>query len=360
MTSRERFFASVEHTEPDRVPVDYLAAPQADDAIKSHYGIQTEKELLDILGCDFYYLSCRDISQNESCLPFYRGNTAMVLNDEQRMCPFGIKWKRGAYNSKFAVDDAVEGPLKNAQSEQDILGHCWPDVKDFDFSAFDEEIEANKNRVIIGGFWSGILGDCYRMHGFENFLLNIAMNPPMIKTLINRMTDFYLELNNCLFEQFKGRIDVWFFGNDLGSQAALLFSPQMLADFFIPGIKRLADNAKSHGLKVMMHSCGAISEIIPMLIEAGVDIIDPVQVTATGMEPEKLKADLGERITFHGGIDTQQLLPYGSPEQVKTEARRILDIMSPGGGYIFAPSQILGPDIPAENIAAMYEAVQGA
>ncbi|MFI4911911.1 MAG: uroporphyrinogen decarboxylase family protein [Sedimentisphaeraceae bacterium JB056] len=354
MTSRERFLAAVNHKQPDRAPIDYLASPQADRAIKDYYGIKTEAELLDIIGSDFYYLSCRDISQNESSLPFYRGLCAGVINDNERVCPFGIKWQRGAYDSKFAVDDAIESPLKNAQTEKDILDYQWPKISDFDFSGFNEEIEANKERVIIGGFWSGILGDCYRMHGFENFLLNIAMNPTMIKTLINRMTDFYLELNNHLFEQFKGRIDVWFFGNDLGSQAALLFSPQMLSEFFIPGFKKLADNAKSYGLKVMMHSCGAISEIIPLLIEASVDIIDPVQVTATGMDPQKLKSELGDKITFHGGIDTQQLLPYGTPQQVKMEAKRILDIMTPGGGYIYAPSQILGPDIPAENVAAMY------
>jgi uroporphyrinogen decarboxylase len=354
MTSRDRFLAAVAHTHPDRVPIDYLASPQADKAIKAYYGINTERELLDILGCDFYYLCCRDISQNESCLPFYRGSRMSVEGDK-RVCPFGIVWKRGAYNSKFAVDDAIDNPLKSAQSQKDIVNYKFPKVSEFDFSAFDAEIEANNSRVIIGGFWSGILGDCYRMHGFENFLLNIAIKPDMIKALINRMTDFYLELNDSLFSQFKNRLDVWFFGNDFGSQSALLFSPDMLAEFFMPGIKRLCDNAKGYGLKVMMHSCGAISEILPLLIEAGVDIIDPVQVTAAGMEPARLKKEYGDKITFHGGIDTQQLLPFGSVEQVREHSRRTIEIMSASGGYIFAPSQILGSDIPAENIAAMYE-----
>jgi uroporphyrinogen decarboxylase len=357
MTSRERFLITVDHKQPDKVPIDYLASPQADTAIKAHYGIKTERELLDILGCDFYYLSCRDISQNESCLPFYRGSR-ISFDGDKRICPFGIAWKRGAYNSKFAVDDAIGNPLKTAQSEKDILAYEFPKASDFDFSAFDAEIEANKSRVIIGGFWSGILGDCYRMHGFENFLLNIAINPVMIKTLINKMTDFYLGLNDNLFSQFKNKLDVWFFGNDFGSQSALLFSPDMLADFFMPGIERLCKNAKSYGLKVMMHSCGAISRIIPMLIDAGVDIIDPVQITAAGMKPAELKKEYGSKITFHGGIDTQQLLPFGSKQEVYQQSKKMIEIMSTGGGYIFAPSQILGADIPSENIAAMYAATK--
>ncbi|AQQ70091.1 methylcobalamin:coenzyme M methyltransferase [Limihaloglobus sulfuriphilus] len=357
MSSKERFAAALSHREPDRVPIDYLASPQADAAVKKYYDINTETELLDILGSDFYYLSCRDISQNESCLPFYRGSRAKI-DGERRICPFGIEWQRGAYDSKFAVDDSIQGPLKNAQSESDILEYSWPEVSEFDFSAFGSEIEANRGRVIVGGFWSGILGDCYRMMGFENFLLNIALKPDMVKTLINRMTDFYLEMNNSLFTLFKGKIDIWFFGNDFGSQSGLLFSREMIEEFFVPGIRVLSDNAKSHGLNVMMHSCGAISEVVPMFIDAGVEIIDPVQVTAVGMDPQSLKDSCGDKVTFHGGIDTQHLLPNEDAQRVYAESRRIIDIMSAGGGYIFAPSQILGGDIPAENIDAMYRAAR--
>jgi uroporphyrinogen decarboxylase len=357
MTSKERFAAAVSHKKADRVPIDYSASPEADSAIKKYYGITTERELLDILGCDFYYLSCRDISQNESCLPYYTG-TRIQIQDQRRICPFGIEWKRGAFGSKFAVDDAITGPLRNAQSEKDILSYSWPSAGDFDFSAFGPEIETNSGRVIVGGFWSGILGDCYRMMGFENFLLNIALNPGVIKTLINRMTDFYLEMNESLFSQFKGQIDVWFFGNDFGSQSGLLFSKDMLAEFFVPGIRALSENAKSHGMKVMMHSCGAISEVIPLFIDAGVDILDPVQVTAVGMVPQTLKDSYGDKITFHGGIDTQHLLPNADVQTVYNESRKIIDIMSAGGGYIFAPSQLLGADIPAENIDAMYRAAR--
>ena len=129
----------------------------------------------------------------------------------------------------------------------------------------------------------------------------------------------------------------------------------MWYELFYDNIIRLTDLAHSYGLKVMMHSCGGIAELIPDLIEAGVDILDPIQVTATGMEPQSLANRFGGRIVFHGGIDTQGVLPFGTPEAVAAHAHEVAKTLGAKGGYIFAPSQILGPDIPTENIVAMYE-----
>ena len=190
--------------------IDYLAHPDMDRKLKDYYGVSTEKELLDILGADFYYLSCRDISQNESLASIYKG-PELAAENGNRTCPFGITWKRGAYQSKFAVDEAIKSPLKDAQSEKEILEYNWPQTRFFDFDAFGEEIQKNSERIIIGGFWSGILGDSYRMLGFENFLLKIATNPQLIKALVKRMTRFYLELNAALFDVFGDQIDIWFF-----------------------------------------------------------------------------------------------------------------------------------------------------
>ena len=134
-----------------------------------------------------------------------------------------------------------------------------------------------------------------------------------------------------------------------------MFSPQMLNDFFMDGFKELCDLAHSHNIKVMMHSCGSIVPIIPMLIQAGVDILDPIQVSAEGMEIEKLKDRFGDKIIFHGAIDTQQALPYGTVEDVRQHCIDTITILSAGGGYIFAPSQILQQDIPVENVDMMYK-----
>jgi uroporphyrinogen decarboxylase len=353
MKSRERFEKICKRQRVDRFPIDYLAHPLIDKKIKDFYGIQSETELLNIIEADFYYLSCRDISQNESCLPYYIG-PELEISQKQRMCPFGIRWSRSAFNSKFAVDDAIKGPLENANTASDILRHAWPKADWFDFDPLVEEAEQNVNRITIGGLWSGMLGDSYRMIGFENFLLHIALSPTMIKTLIRKMTDFYLEMNDLLFQKLKGKLDIFFFGNDFGSQTGLLFHENMFCEFFLPSIKQLAALAHGYNLKVMMHSCGAISQIIPYLIDAGIDIIDPVQVLAKDMEPKTTSEKFKDLIIFHGGIDTQDLLINGTKEQIVNQCKETISVLGANNNYIFAPSQILQPDIPVENIDTMY------
>lgn len=357
MNSRERFWATCKHQNKSTPPIDYLAHKKTDESLRSFLGVGTEEELLDYLGCDFYYLPGRDISQNEGFMKFYKG-TPLHLSDRQRICPFGILWQRGAYDHKFTVDEAISGPLENAQTQQDILKHAWPSPSDFDFSPLHYECESHSGRVIIGGFWTGIMGDSYRLLGFENFLLNTALNPKLAKTLVDKITEVYLELNHAVFSELKGKMDVWYFGNDFGSQHGMLLSPETWHRLFFYNIKELVALAHGYGLKVMMHSCGAISPIIPFLIEAGVDILDPIQVTAKDMEPEKLSAKFGKDIVFHGGIDTQKVLPGSTPQEASEHALSVTETLNRDGGYIFAPSQLLGADIPVQNIVAIYNAVR--
>ncbi|MBN2296068.1 MAG: hypothetical protein JXM70_26790 [Pirellulales bacterium] len=354
MNHKERFLAACEHREADRSPIDYLAHPEADRRLCEYLEVSTEEELLDALECDFYYLPGRDISQNEGYKPFYIGRDLEETQSE-RVCPLGIRWQRGAYDSKFFVDEVIAGPFEGGATAKDILGHGWPKAADFDFSPLQEICETHKKRVLIGGLWTGILGDSYRMYGFQEFLTDMALRPDVIQTLVDRMTDMYLELNEGVFSLLKGKMDVWFFGNDFGHQKGLLFSTVMWEDFFLDNIRRLCKHAHGYGLRVMMHSCGAVSKLIPLLIEAGVDILDPVQVSAVNMQPDKLKESFGGKIVFHGGIDTQHILPSGSPEDCREHARQILKALGTQGGYIFAPSQIYQPDIPVENIVAVYQ-----
>lgn len=341
-----------------RVPVDYLAHHETEQRLRKHFCTESEEALLDALGADFFYLPARDLSQREGILKYYKHADRLEMTETERVCPLGIRWKRGVYDAKFSVDSAICGPLENTDNPQDVLSFPWPKADDFDFSPLRDIAAAQSTRMRVGGFWSGILGDVYRMHGFQNFLMNSAAEPEFIKTLVDRMTDMYLELNDAVFSALKGELDIWFFGNDFGSQESLLMSPAMWEEFFFENMKRLCDLAHSYGLKTMMHSCGAIRPIIPRLIQAGVDILDPVQVSANGMVPEELKEEFGGQIVFHGGIDTQNILPFGSQDEVRAHVRETVAAFAKDGGYIFAPSQILGPDIPVENIAAMYDEIR--
>jgi uroporphyrinogen decarboxylase len=220
------------------------------------------------------------------------------------------------------------------------------------------ECEENADRVIVSGFWTAVFGNAYRMHGFENFLMNLALKPELITTLINRLTDFYLELNERLFSSLKGKIDIFFFGNDFGSQNGLLFSHEMWREFYFESYRKIIDLAHSYGLKVMTHSCGSIRGILPDLIEAGVELLDPVQLTAEDMDPAGLKEDFGRDIVFHGAIDTQGILPVASTEEVEQHVRDVMRVLGRDGGYIFAPCNAIQSDTPPENVEAMYRAAR--
>jgi uroporphyrinogen decarboxylase len=357
MTSRDRFEATCRHRTPDRVPIDYMAGAEVTKRLKAFYQLSTERELLDQLGCDFYYLSCRDISQNETSWPIYRGPKLDATHSE-RTCPFGIRYLRKVFADKFGADEAVRGPLAGASSVRDVLDHPLPEPEWFDVEPLLVECEEFSDKVIVGGFWTAIFGNSYRMMRLDRFLLNMAMKPEMVKTLVDRMTDFYLELNDRVFSALRGKMDIYFLGNDWGTQKGLLFSKQMWLDFFFENYRRLIAHAHGYGLKVMTHSCGSIVPLISPLIEAGMDILDPVQTTAEGMKPVMLKERFGDRLVFHGAIDTQRVLPSETPEGVYTHATQTIDVLGRDGGYIFVSCNNIQNDTPLENIDAMYRAAR--
>lgn len=333
--------------------VDYLAERETDLRLRRAFGCQSEEELLDVLGAEFYYLPGRDVSQNEGFLPFYRG-PQLPATDKERICPFGIRFSRGAYDSKFSVDHAVEGPLEKATCAKDVLAHRWPSRGDFDYEAIVEVAASHEDRIIVGGFWSGILGDVVRMFGFQRFLTDISLEPDLVHTLIDRVTDVYLDLNDKIFSLLKGKLDVFFFGNDFGTQNGLLMGRPMWQEFYAQNMRALCELAHSYDLAVMMHSCGAVAELIDDLVDVGVDILDPVQTSAAGMAPEPLARRFGGKIVFHGGIDTQHVLPTASPVDVEKHIDHVVTSFATAGGYIACGTQIYEMDIPVENLTALY------
>ena len=346
----------MDHQISDRVPVDYLATATVTKNLKRYFGIETERELLDNLNVDFYYLSFRDMSQNESCLPFYKG-PKLNFTEKERTCPLGIRFRRKVFNDKFGADEAISGPFENITSIQDILNHSWPKPHWFDLEPLLTECEEFSDKIIIGGFWTALFSDCFRMYGYQNFLMDMLMRPEYIKTLVNRTTDFYLEMNEHMFSTLKGKMDIFFLGSDFGSQQGLMFDEDLWMDIYYENYKKIIALAQSYGLIVMFHSCGSISPLIPHFIELGVNILDPVQTTAGNMDPKNLKDKFGEDIVFHGAIDTQHVLPGKSPEEVKAHAHNIISILGKNGGYIFAPCNNIQSDTTMQNIEALYQAV---
>lgn len=354
MNKRHELFRETVRFENKQMLTDFLIDREKFEELKKALCMDTEKEILDYLGVDFYYINARDLSQNEGYKLVYKPAQELYTDEKFRVCPLGIRYLRGAYNSKFSVDEAIDSPLQGAEDLQEILWYPLPKPQQFDFEPLLEESIENSDRIRVGGFWTGIMGDSYRLIGFQNFLLQSLLQPELVKTLIQRMTDMYLSLNDKYFSTLKDNLDVWFFGNDFGSQQSLMMSEETWCDLFYESIKSLCSLAHSYNKVVMMHSCGAIKPLIPYLIKAGVDILDPIQVTAKGMSPEDLVPDFGGKIVFHGGMDTQNILIKEKPDFIYHHAADLKNAFNLKGGYIYAPSQILGKDIPVENILAMY------
>ena len=358
MTKREKLEKLFDPQIKDILLADFLAPRQVREGLAEFLGVKSEKELLDRLGVDFYYLSCRDISQNECSWPFYHG-TALYMDEKERTCPFGIRWHRKVRDDKFGVDEAISGPFSgDGISIEEILAFDWPLPGSFDFSPLSAECDQYPGKIIVGGLWSAIQGDSSRMMGFENFLLNIAMDRPLIKTLVDRVTEFYLEVNRRYFEAVKGKMDIFFMGNDFGSQNGLWMSEDDWHDLYYENYKKLIQLAHDYGFKVMVHSCGSITPLIPYLIELGVDILDPVQITTKDMDPKTLSSKFGDRIVFHGAVDTQNVLPFGSVAEVGEHCSWLIKELNTNGSFIVAPSNNFLPGTPYGNIAAVYETVK--
>ncbi|MCP1102964.1 uroporphyrinogen-III decarboxylase [Aequitasia blattaphilus] len=213
---------------------------------------------------------------------------------------------------------------------------------------------APKDKVRLGMMWSAHFQDTCAAFGMETALMNMIANPEIYEAVDEKVMDFYLKANKIFYEATKGELDAVLIGNDMGSQRGLMLSPEMVRQFIIPGAKKLVAQAHEYGLKVIYHSCGSIRDVIPDLIEAGVDIVHPIQALAAGMEPQELKAEFGDQVSFCGGVDTQDLLVNGTTEEVKAKVKELRTIFPTG--LIISPShEAIMPDVPPANIKALFD-----
>lgn len=254
-----------------------------------------------------------------------------------------------------ALDQA--GVFGNCEDSRDVEKYEWPDPAYLDFTSVIQKMDQAfaRGQGFFGGPWTYIFQLTADFLGMENFFVKMYTDPLVVEAIIERIVDFYLQANKKYFEAAGERKGIFFFANDLGSQEDLLMSPEMYERFLLPGFKKIIQQAKDYHFKVMFHSCGAISKIIPSLIDAGIDALHPLQANAKGMNAEFLAKEYGKDLVFVGGVDTQVLLPCGTPREVKNEVRRLKKVFGPR--YIVSPShEGVLPNIPPENMIAMRDA----
>ena len=263
--------------------------------------------------------------------------------------------------------DALGGHKRTSLNQDGVFADCediaevekfhWPQLNYVDFSDTLAEIDRTiaSSQAVVSGTWSCFFHNVCDFFGMENYFVKMHTDPEVVLAVTEHIVDFYLQANEILFTQAAGKIDTFFFGNDFGSQLDLLISPACFDKFVMPYFVKFTEQAHRYGMKALLHSCGSIDRVIPRLIDAGVEALHPIQARAKNMDAVSLQRKYGGRMVFVGGVDTQQLLPFGTPQQVRDEVRRLRDVFGPN--CIISPShESILPGVTAENICAMAEA----
>lgn len=249
---------------------------------------------------------------------------------------------------------SAEGCFAHIEDWKELDDYPWPNPDYLDFTEIYEEIDRHQDKMVFTGVWSPFFHDLTNFLGMENCFIMCYEEPELVKEITRRIVDFYVEANDRFFQGLGDRADVMFFGNDFGSQQDLLVSPELFREFFLPSIRRLIAVGKKYGKKVMLHSCGSIYRVLPDLIEAGVEILHPIQAQARGMSARELTA-YKDKLIFVGGIDAQTFFVNATPEEIRREVARVRSLLGPG--LVVSPSheEIL-PNVPPQNILAMAQA----
>ena len=348
MTSKERVRAAIEHRQPDRVPVDIECLDDVWESLMQHFGCSAQDDVLDKLEIDIRCVDYENAYVGPELKRQLLDNGEIVAD-----CYWGWKWRAYPnYKGKNLVFVAFDPPLDDAKTVDDVLAHRWPDPDWFDYDAIRQECRKYDDKAVIFGN-AGVFQWGTFARNQEKLFAEMAMNPDIPRAIFDKCVEFELEFYDRVLTVADGAIDILKVADDFGTQKNAFFSPGMWRDFFAENLRKLTDLAHRHGAYFMIHSCGAIRSLIPELVACGVDILDPIQ-KLPGLEPEGLKREFGDRLTFHGGIDTQHLLPYGTPEAVAAETRHFVEVLNRDGGYILAATVPLQADVPIENVLAMY------
>lgn len=342
MTPKERFFATIRREPVDR-PACWL-------------GLPVPSALPDLFR-EFNVTSMEALKQeiNDDVWPILVPYNNHPHNDVGCALEFAKSAHGGAQDDRTLT---APGFFEDRTDPRDVDLFPWPNPADFlDLAKARELVDkAPDDQLKLGIMWSAHFQDACAAFGMENALITMMMYPDMFQAVIDRITEFYLDLNGRFYEAVKGKLDAVLIGNDFGSQTALMVDPDMLRTYVFPGTKKLVDQAKSYGLTVVHHSCGSIFPIIGDLFEMGVDAVHPIQALAADMDAEHLSKAFSKG-AFCGGVDAQELLVNGTPEMVRQRVRELKELFPTG--LVISPShEAILPDIPTENIRALFEAVK--
>jgi|LSQX01.1.fsa_nt_gb uroporphyrinogen decarboxylase len=374
MNHRDRLLAAINHREPDRVPVDLGATAvtslhiDTHRKLKAHFGINDPEETI-------VNRMMQTVLPHEEILKRFDVDVRGVFMGRLDSRPEIERPLNGStvYTDEWGVTrikpptshyyDLYECPFDREDlTITDVNNYNWPDPEDPGrYRGVVErarELREKTDYGVMFVFNVNVVHVTQFMRGFYLWFEDLLLRPELLRTMMRRVVDIHLAVGERILPQVAPYVDIVQVSDDMGTQDRLQFSPEIYREIIKPFHREIYNMI--HDLtsaKLWLHSCGAISEVLDDLIEIGVDIINPVQVAAKGMEIESLKERFGDRIVFWGGIDTQKLLPQGSPEEVAETVRRTAKILGKGGGYVLCGTHNIQPEVPVENIITMYDTI---
>ena len=343
MTPRQRWLAILERKPVDRIPTDYTATPEVTARLLRELDCADERALWDKL-----HIDGRIEIAPQWTLPHHP--------DDPQADMWGVRYEQVAYGTG-SYEEPCHHPLAAATSVADIHRHRWPDPDDFDFSVVTAAVTAADGLYPLHGGWVEPFLFYGYLRGLEQAFEDLIMEPEIADAILGHIVDFSYEYHRRLFEAGLGKIDTTWVAEDLGSQSAPLMSLEMYRRFLLPNQIRMADLARAHHVHVMYHTDGAAHVFIPDLIDkVGIEVLNPIQWRCAGMERENLVRYFGQRIAFHGSIENQQVLPFGTVADVVAEVTASVRIYQ-DCRWICAPCHRLQPVTPTANIVALYETI---
>ena len=339
LTPRERWAAVLAGEKPDRTPMDYWGTDEATDLLIKHLGCSSFREMIETLHIDYAV----------KLVPRYCGPPLPPDKDAFGCLYRDVDYGGGVYR------ECVYHPLAEFQTAQEIEEHyAWPDPDWWDYSGIRELARRWADYPLIGGEYEPLLTYRY-LRGEEQGYLDLLLNPEMVHHCLDRLMALSRTQILRIYEQVPDQVMFTYVAEDMGGQQDLLLSPDHIREFLLPRMRSIIDLVHGSGVLVFHHNDGSIRGIIPDLLEAGIDLLNPIQWTCAGMDRRALKRDFGHRVVFHGAMDNQQTLPFGSAEDVRREVLDNLDYLrGRDGRYILAPCHNIQANTPPENITAMY------
>ena len=375
MTSRERVLAVLNHEIPDRVPIILGTSNATGIKMKPYQGL---KKILGITAPDEYIYDWPELGTakiDEETMQRLHSDVRGVLDRfPQEVCernrsrephsPFIDDWGGGQKEIEPGIWFPGIHPLKEATTIAELEQYPWPDMDDPSRVAHVKqaaaEIAQENQFAILGSPWLLFPFErAFSMQGMDTFLLNMAMHPDFAKAMLEKHLELCKQLMGHFLEEAGENLDIIKIGDDLGTQEKLLISPKMYRELLKPIHADLIAFIKERTkAKVFFHTDGDVFNLIPDFIEIGVDILNPIQTSAGKMSNlAELKSQYGDKLVFCGAIDTQRILPHGTPQEVKKEVKRVIEILGEGGGYMVSSVHTIMHEVPPENILAMVDAV---